>query len=182
MALILLNYNTKQKNDGMLTLIVRRWLIWQKVENFWLGRNPDRPPWLSGFLLFSLRTFLSVSIALPHSARVNFLPVWAICKTTFSPKLCVMLKILSSEYKLYACGKISRMPWFWTKILVLQKARLSINLCSQAVARAKLKIGRKNFNICGYLVSSYFVSFGNNEPEKRFFKVAFGQRGNYLST
>jgi hypothetical protein len=34
----------------------------------------------------------------------------AICKTIFSPKLCVMLKILSSEYQSYACGKISRMP------------------------------------------------------------------------
>ena len=34
----------------------------------------------------------------------------ASCKTIFSLKLCVMLKILSSEYQLYACGKISRMP------------------------------------------------------------------------
>jgi hypothetical protein len=31
-------------------------------------------------------------------------------KMVFSPKLCVMLKILSSEYYPYACGKISRMP------------------------------------------------------------------------
>jgi hypothetical protein len=27
-----------------------------------------------------------------------------------SPKLCVMLKILSSVYQSYACGKIFRMP------------------------------------------------------------------------
>ena len=27
-----------------------------------------------------------------------------------SPDICVMLKILSSEYQLYACGKIFRMP------------------------------------------------------------------------
>ena len=34
----------------------------------------------------------------------------AICETIFSPKLWVMLNILSSEYQSYACGKISRMP------------------------------------------------------------------------
>jgi hypothetical protein len=28
----------------------------------------------------------------------------------FPPKLCVMLKILSSEYQLDACGKIFRIP------------------------------------------------------------------------
>ncbi len=33
-----------------------------------------------------------------------------LAKMVFSPKLCVMLKILSSEYQLYACGKIFRMP------------------------------------------------------------------------
>jgi len=27
------------------------------------------------------------------------------------PDICVLLKILSSEYQLYACGKIFRMPW-----------------------------------------------------------------------
>jgi len=31
-----------------------------------------------------------------------------------------MLKILSSEYQLYACGKFIIMPWFWTKIQILQ--------------------------------------------------------------
>jgi len=31
-------------------------------------------------------------------------------ETVFLPDLCVMLKILSSEYQLYACGKIFRMP------------------------------------------------------------------------
>jgi hypothetical protein len=31
-------------------------------------------------------------------------------KNVFSPKLGVMLKILSSEYQLYACGKIYHMP------------------------------------------------------------------------
>ena len=41
-----------------------------------------------------------------------------------SPNLFVMLKILSSEYQLYACGKIFRMPRFWTKIFLLQEARV----------------------------------------------------------
>ena len=36
--------------------------------------------------------------------------IGAICKTIFSPKLCVLLKILSSEYQSYACVKIFRMP------------------------------------------------------------------------
>ncbi len=36
----------------------------------------------------------------------------ASCKMIFSPNLFVMLKILSSEYQLYACGKIFRMPRF----------------------------------------------------------------------
>ncbi|WP_319406026.1 hypothetical protein [uncultured Desulfosarcina sp.] len=31
-------------------------------------------------------------------------------ETVFLPDICVMLKILSSEYQLYACGKIYRMP------------------------------------------------------------------------
>jgi len=31
-------------------------------------------------------------------------------ETVFLPELWVMLKILSSEYQLYACGKIFRMP------------------------------------------------------------------------
>jgi len=31
-------------------------------------------------------------------------------ETVFLTDLCVMLKILSSEYQLYACGKIFRMP------------------------------------------------------------------------
>jgi len=31
-------------------------------------------------------------------------------ETVISPDICVMLKILSSEYQLYACGKIFRMP------------------------------------------------------------------------
>jgi len=31
-------------------------------------------------------------------------------ETVFLPDLCVILKILSSEYQLYACGKILRMP------------------------------------------------------------------------
>ena len=31
-------------------------------------------------------------------------------ETVFLPDLCVMLKILSSEYQLYACGKIFRRP------------------------------------------------------------------------
>jgi hypothetical protein len=43
----------------------------------------------------------------------------------FSPNLFVMLKILSSEYQLYACGKIFRMPRFWTKIFILQEAQES---------------------------------------------------------
>ncbi len=34
-----------------------------------------------------------------------------------------MLKILSSEYQLYACGKILRMPRSWTKIFILQEAQ-----------------------------------------------------------
>ncbi|MFC1832467.1 hypothetical protein ACFL0S_10675 [Thermodesulfobacteriota bacterium] len=41
---------------------------------------------------------------------LGFVFIGASCKTIFSLKLCVMLKILSSEYQLYACGKISRMP------------------------------------------------------------------------
>ena len=32
------------------------------------------------------------------------------CKIAFSPNLCVIVKILSSEYQLYACGKIFPMP------------------------------------------------------------------------
>ncbi|HSL40005.1 MAG TPA: hypothetical protein VK857_06510, partial [Desulforhopalus sp.] len=40
-------------------------------------------------------------------------------------KLCVMLKFLSVEYQIFACGKILRMPSFWTKIYVLQKALVS---------------------------------------------------------
>ncbi len=32
------------------------------------------------------------------------------CKIVFSPNLFVMQKILSSEYRIYACGKIFRMP------------------------------------------------------------------------
>ncbi len=36
----------------------------------------------------------------------------ASCKMIFSPNLFVMLKILSSEYQLYACGNIFRMPRF----------------------------------------------------------------------
>ena len=43
----------------------------------------------------------------------------------FSLKLFVMLKILSSEYQLYACGKIFRMPRIWTKIFILQEAQMS---------------------------------------------------------
>jgi len=54
----------------------------------------------------------------------------------FSLKLRVMLNILSDyhwnsaiilgckrrlRYYVYACDKIFRMPWFWTKILILQK-------------------------------------------------------------
>jgi hypothetical protein len=31
-------------------------------------------------------------------------------ETVISPDIRVMLKILSSEYRLYACGKIFRMP------------------------------------------------------------------------
>jgi len=38
----------------------------------------------------------------------------------FSLKLFVTLKILSSEYQLYACGKIFRVPRFRTKILISQ--------------------------------------------------------------
>ena len=33
------------------------------------------------------------------------------------PKLCVMLKKLSSEYQLYTCGNFFRKPWFWKKLL-----------------------------------------------------------------
>ena len=39
----------------------------------------------------------------------------------FSPNLFVMLKILSSEYQLYACGKIFRMPRFWDENLYFAK-------------------------------------------------------------
>jgi hypothetical protein len=39
----------------------------------------------------------------------------------FSPKLIVMLKILSSEYQLYACGKIFRMSRFWDENLHFAK-------------------------------------------------------------
>jgi hypothetical protein len=42
----------------------------------------------------------------------------------FTPNLFVMLKILSSEYQLDACGKIIRMPRSWTKIFILQEALL----------------------------------------------------------
>jgi len=35
----------------------------------------------------------------------------------FLPKLFVMLKILSLEYQLYACGKIFRIPRFWDENL-----------------------------------------------------------------
>ncbi len=34
----------------------------------------------------------------------------ATCKSVFLPNLCVMHKILSSEYQSYACGKILSMP------------------------------------------------------------------------
>ncbi len=37
---------------------------------------------------------------------------WPPCKIAFSPKLFVIRKILSSEYQIYACGKISLMPRF----------------------------------------------------------------------
>ena len=41
-------------------------------------------------------------------------------KIVFSPNLCVVPKILSSEYQLYASGKILGTPWSWTKILIFQ--------------------------------------------------------------
>jgi hypothetical protein len=43
---------------------------------------------------------------------VPFRILRASCKMIFSPNLFVMLKILSSEYQLYVCGKIFRMPRF----------------------------------------------------------------------
>ena len=54
----------------------------------------------------------SIQASTPIVAMVRFYRIVyrAICKTIFSPKLCVMLEILSSEYQSYACGKISRMP------------------------------------------------------------------------
>jgi len=42
----------------------------------------------------------------------------------FSPKPFVTLKNLSLEYQLYACGKIFRVPQFWTKIFILQEVLL----------------------------------------------------------
>ena len=42
------------------------------------------------------------------------------CKIAFSPNLCVIVRILSSEYQVYACGKIFPMPWYWTKMLIFQ--------------------------------------------------------------
>jgi hypothetical protein len=48
---------------------------------------------------------------------MSFGDTWASCKMIFLPKLFVMLKILSSEYQLYACGKIFRMPRFWDENL-----------------------------------------------------------------
>jgi len=33
------------------------------------------------------------------------------------PKLCVMLKKLSSKYQLYVCGNFLSKPWFWKKLL-----------------------------------------------------------------
>jgi hypothetical protein len=47
---------------------------------------------------------------------VEYLRYGAICKTIFSPKISVMLKILSSEYRFYACGKIIRMPRYQAKM------------------------------------------------------------------
>jgi hypothetical protein len=44
---------------------------------------------------------------------------------TFSLKLFVMLKKLSLEYHPYACGNFFRMPRFWTKIIILQKAQIT---------------------------------------------------------
>jgi len=43
----------------------------------------------------------------------------------FSPNLFVTLKILSSEYQLYACGKIFRMPRSWTKIFISESRILA---------------------------------------------------------
>jgi hypothetical protein len=42
-----------------------------------------------------------------------FLSQLSLLQNDLLPKLFVMLKILSSEYQLYACGKIFRMPRFW---------------------------------------------------------------------
>jgi hypothetical protein len=50
----------------------------------------------------------------------------ASCKMIFSPKLFVMLKILSSEYQPYACGKIFRMPQFWDENLHFAKGSKEI--------------------------------------------------------
>jgi hypothetical protein len=44
-----------------------------------------------------------------QAVPMSFFQNRAMCKTIFSPTLCLMLKILSFEYQSYACGKISRM-------------------------------------------------------------------------
>jgi hypothetical protein len=76
-----------------------------------------------------VRSALPLSIHSKISEDVEGVFAWfdtalsgASCKMIFSPNLFVMLKILSSEYQLYACGKIFRMPRFWTKIFSLQEA------------------------------------------------------------
>ena len=53
--------------------------------------------------LFHLKNILT-------KATPNTFASGATCKTPFSFNLYVMLKFLSSEYQLYACGKIFRMP------------------------------------------------------------------------
>jgi len=42
----------------------------------------------------------------------------------FSPKLFVMLKILSFKYQLYACSKIFHMPRFWDENLHFAKGSI----------------------------------------------------------
>ena len=58
-----------------------------------------------------LEDFISEQPVRLYTANIS-IKNGAICKTIFSPKLCVMLEILSSEYQSYACGKFSRMPLF----------------------------------------------------------------------
>ena len=88
----------------------------------------------------------------------------------FSPNLIVMLKILSSGYQLYACGKIFRMPRFWTNIFILQEARIK-------GARASVRLRRRLFGLMFNVVFAHLGIEGATGYAKSFsrkFQVSAG--------